>query len=133
MNNKWRRWTNLRPVLQPSDGLQLLYIDSDNNIAHSSEPAGEVNWLDPDRTILAWRLSDPTVQKVNPNQHLGTRYWNWTNGKFWPIAASRPPSHKLPYFRIELWLQPDGEVKLEYHLPKPPAIKVNPVDPGNEA
>lgn len=135
MNNKWRRWTSVRPVLQPSDGLHLLYIDNDNNITHSTELASDVNWHDPDRTILAWRLTNTAQPKTNPNRHLGTRYWNWTNRKFWPEAASRPPNPKLPYFRLELWLQPDGEIKLEYFLPEPPQpdIKVNYTDRVDEA
>ena len=135
MNNKWIRWTNMRPVMQPSDGLHLLCIDDSNNIVHSSERAGDVNWYDQDRTILAWRYVDQPKPVTNPNRHLGTRYWNWTNCKFWPVAALKPPNHKLPYFRIELWLQPDGEVKLEYHLPEPPAkpITINYTDRADEA
>lgn len=135
MNNKWIRWTSMRPVMQPSDGLHLLYIDDSNNITHSSKRAGDVNWHDPDMTILAWRFVDQPKPVTNPNTHLGTRYWNWTNNKFWPAAAPRPPNHKLPYFRIELWLKPDGEIKLEYFLPEPPAppTKVNYTDRADEA
>ena len=135
MNNKWIRWTSVRPEMQPSDGLHLLCIDGGNNIVHSNEPAGDVNWLDPGRTILAWRFAEEPKPVTNPRTHLGTRYWNWTNGKFWPVAANRPPNHKLPYLRIELWQQSDGEVKIEYFPLVPPTkpTKVNYADRADEA
>lgn len=134
MKNKWRRWTSMSPAFQPSDGLDLLYIDKNNNIVNGTRIAKDVNWHDRDMIIVAWRLTEVSKTDSNPNKHLGTRYWNWRNSKFWPIAASRPPNHKLPYFRIELWLQPDGEIKLEYFLPEPPAppTKVNYTDRADE-
>ena len=135
MSNKWRRWTSMSPVFQPSDRLDLLYIDDSNNIVNSRELAGEINWHDPDMMILAWRLCEPPASNTPKPTYLGTRYWNWTNCKFWPAAATRPPNHKLPYFRIELWQQPDGTVKLEYFLPEPPVppTKINYTDRTDEA
>ena len=135
MSNKWHRWNSMRPVFQPSDRLDLLYIDDSNNIVNARELAGEINWHDPEQMILAWRLVAQPAPRTEPSKHLGTRYWNWTNSKWWPTAASRPPNPKLPYFRIEIWLKSDGTTKLEYFLPEQPTppIRVNYTDRTDEA
>ena len=117
MSNTWNRWTHERPTLRPTDTLDLVYIDGFNRIINQTQPVSEIDWNGTERTLLAWRQITPAA-KPTPT-HLGTAYWNYITGKFWPRTFRRPPRHKLPYFRIEVSMYPDGTPKFDYFLLDP--------------
>ena len=116
MSDKWNRWSAKSPKLQPSDVLDIVYIDRFNRVINESAPLSEILWHSKDKTLLAWRRVMPPVPEQT---HLGTVYWNYINGKFWPRTFQRPPNHKLPYFRIEVSVHRDGTPRFDYFLLDP--------------
>lgn len=117
MSEKWNRWSSRRPDTKPTDILDILYIDDQNRIVNATKPVSDINWLDSRLVILAWRPA-PVPKPATP-AHLGTVYWNYINGKFWPRTFRRPPKYKLPYFRIEVSMYPDGTPQFDYFLLDP--------------
>jgi hypothetical protein len=94
--------------------LEVLYIDSRNQICTVTLSADEFRNFQ--YKTLAWRDITP-VNAVPEPVLLGTVYWNYVSGKFWPLAARKPPNPRLPnYFRINIWQMPDGSPKFEYIL-----------------
>lgn len=94
----------------------VVYIDRNDNIAELVLLAGEDHTLVPGTILAARQLKmKPAPEPAKPKP-LAVRYWNWRTGKFWPVAAPKPPNPAIPnYFRIELTGDP-ANPKLEYHI-----------------
>lgn len=113
MQNKNPKWYPGAPAGQ-TDLLEVLYIDSQNQICTVTLTGTELRSFQ--YKILAWRDHSPKIQPPS-EVLLGTVYWNYVTGKFWPFSARKPPNPKLPnYFKILIWTQPDGSHRLEYKL-----------------
>lgn len=119
MLQNWSRW-NQNDKYNLYEQIEVIYIDSKNQVCLRVENTSDINWSRAQDIILGWRpvikTKKLTVLNNKKDEEIKiVRYWNYMTRKFWPNLKV-PPNPKLPYYFKVTMILKNGEITTEYEL-----------------